>query len=66
MTPIKRFVYVGLVIYVEDYANLAELVCVAANEAQRDFILHSLKDFHGVPADAASDLEEIRTRVTYY
>lgn len=60
MTPIKRFVYVGLVIYVEDYAGMMQVCCIAASKDQRDFILHSLKDFHGVPADEVTP-ESVRT-----
>lgn len=49
----------------EDYADFMELVCLATNEAQRDFVLHSLKDFHGVPAEEVAP-EAVRTRAISY
>jgi hypothetical protein len=50
MTPIKAFLIYGLQIWTVDYADFAELVCIAATEQQRDWLVVFLKDAHGVPA----------------
>lgn len=50
MTPIKRFILIGNAIYVEDYSGWLRLVAMCPTQEDLEFTIHSLKDFHGVPA----------------
>lgn len=49
MTPLKAIVWYGLQIWTVDWADCAELVCIAGNEGQRDWVLRALQHTHERP-----------------
>lgn len=49
MTPLKAIIWCGLQIWTLDWADHAELVCIAGNEGQRDWVLRALKMAHERP-----------------
>lgn len=60
MTPFKAILFCGMVVMTLDYANMAEIVCVAANEYQRNWIVDSLRVFHGVESKEVPELPTLR------
>lgn len=62
MTPFKAILFCGMVIMTLDFSNTAEFVCMAANEYQRNWIVDSLRVFHGVEAKEVAALPTMRYR----
>lgn len=49
-TPMKAILSCGMVIMTLDMTNHAEIVCTAASDEHRDWLVGSLSAFHKVPA----------------